>query len=221
MLDKADDITDVTGITKVYLVEDQGILRESLQAMLELETNIELIGHAETGEEAVETLLTTDVDVVLMNIRLPGIDGLESTRRLKGDLPDLKVIVLTSFDDEHLEEAIESGARGYLLKSCTRRQLVDAINEVAAGGTIIDSSLTRDLVQELIEHRKSVRSQLLTERQIVILEYLASGLRYQEISNNLFISRSTLHREIREVLDRLESKDVTQAVYEAHKRHLI
>ena len=215
MQNKADDII------KVYLVEDQGILRESLQAMLDLEGDIELIGHAETGEKAIEALSSINADVVLMNIRLPGIDGLESTRRLKADIPDLKIIVLTSFDDEHLEEAMESGASGYLLKSCTRRQLVDAISEVSAGGTVIDSSLTRDLVNELIEHRRTVRSQLLTDRQIEILEYLASGLRYQEISKNLFISRSTLHREIREVLDRLDSKDVTQAVYEAQKRHLI
>ena len=120
-------LTEATSTIRVYLVEDQALLRESLQAMLEPEPQVEFAGTASGGEEPLEELQDLEVDVVLMNIRLPGMDGIETIRLLKEKRPDITVVMLTSYADEYLEDAIEAGAAGYMLKSCTRHQLVEAL----------------------------------------------------------------------------------------------
>ena len=214
-------LTEATSTIRVYLVEDQALLRESLQAMLEPEPQVEFAGTASGGEEALEELQDLEVDVVLMNIRLPGMDGIETIRLLKEKRPDITVVMLTSYADEYLEDAIEAGAAGYMLKSCTRHQLVEALWTALRGEMPIDTSLTVGLVHELFESRKTLRERLLTSRQARILKLVANGVRYNEIATKLFISKSTVNRELREIFDQLGANDATHAVSEAYKRNII
>ena len=196
---------------QTYLVENQSILRDGLQSLLELEPDIELIG---TAPDA-------DVKVIIMDTDLPGMGGIEATRLLKEIHPELRVIILSSRSGEDIEDALGAGATGYLTKSCTSQQLIHAIRETARGVTYIEQSLTHDLMSELIDLRRTARSSLLTRRQIQILTLVAGGLRYQDIAREPFVSRSTVNREIRNILDQLEVADIAQAIYEAHKKNLI
>ena len=127
-----------TSRIRVYLVEDQGLLRESMRAMLEVEPEVDLVDGAAKAELALQQLSTLDVDVVLMDIQLPGMDGIEATRQLKKVQPDLPVVMLTSYQDEYLRAAIEAGATGYILKSCTRQQLVQSVRAASEGQAPIE-----------------------------------------------------------------------------------
>ncbi len=214
-------VTQSAPKVQTFLVESQSIFRDGLQSLLELQPDIELVGTASDAERALQDLESANVDVVIINTDLPGMDGIEATRSLKKEHPELKIIVLNSYSDEYIEDALEAGATGYLLKSCTRHQLIHAIRETAQGMTFIDPSLTNGLMNELIDLRKSTRSSLLTHRQIQVLTLVANGRRYQEIARKLFVSRSTVNREIRNIIDQLKATDIAQAIYEAHKKNQI
>jgi len=206
---------------RVYLVEDFPLLRESLTAMLELEPEIEVVGEAAEAELALQTLQTVPADVVLMDVRLPGMNGIEATRVLKQNHPDMPVVVLTSYDDEYMEAAIEAGAAGYILKSCTRQQLVQALRGAVQGQMPIDPSLTGKLVREVVELRRTQVRSLLTPRQLEILKMVALGTRYREIASKLSFSLATVKREVRSIFNRLNADRAAQAVSEAHKRGLL
>ena len=206
---------------RIYLVEDQAILRESLGAMLELETELEVVGETGDAEQALLELETLDVDVVLMDIRLPGMDGIEATRLLMQRHGAPKVLILTSSHDEYLGAAIEAGATGYCLKSCTRQQLAQAIEAVYQGQASIDQSLTGTLVRELAKLRKVHRASILTPRQLEILKLVANGWHYKEIASALFVNERTVQREIRSVFNRLDVNDAAHAVAEAYKQGII
>ncbi len=210
-----------TSRIRVYLVEDQALLRESLRTMLELEPEVEVVGETGDAEQALRELETLGVDLVLMDIRLPSMDGIEATRLLMQRDGAPKVMILTSYHDEYLGASVEAGAVGYIMKSCTRRQLVEAVLAVDQGQLRIDHSLTSSLVRELAELRKEHRASLLTPRQLEILKLVASGSRYKEIAGELFINERTVQREIRSVFDRLGVNDSAHAVSEAHKKGLI
>ena len=141
-------------IIRVYHVEDQVLLRESLHVLLELESDVELVGAAGDAESALAELDSVEADVVLMDIRLPGMDGVEATRLLKQKHPGLPVIILTSYKDEFLGPAFEAGASGYILKSCTRSQLVKAMRDARESQTSVDPSLIGGLVQQLADLRR-------------------------------------------------------------------
>ncbi len=134
-----------TSRIRVYLVEDQALLRESLRAMLELEAEIDVVGETDDAEQALRELETLAVDLVLMDIRLPRMDGIEATRLLMQRHGAPKVIILTSYHDEYLEASLEAGAAGYILKSCTRQQLVQAVQAVYHGQASIDPTLPPQL----------------------------------------------------------------------------
>ena len=210
-----------TSRIRVYLVEDQALLRESLRAMLELEAEVEVVGETGDAEQALRELETLAVDLVLMDIRLPSMDGIEATRLLMQRHGAPKVIILTSYHDEYLEASLGAGAAGYILKSCTRRQLVQAVRAVYQGQVQIDHSLTSSLVRELAELRKAHRASLLTPRQVEILKLVASGSRYKAIASAVFVNERTVQREIRNVFNRLGVNDAAHAVSEAHKKGLI
>ena len=206
---------------RVYLVEDQPLLREGLGAMLELETRLEVVGETEDAEQALRELETLDVDLVLMDIRLPGMNGVEATRLLKEQHPDLAVVVLTSYNDEYFEAAVEAGATGYITKSCEPEQLVQAVLLACQAQVVIDPSVTSSLVREVTGLRKTHLASLLTPRQLEILKLVASGSRYKEIASKLFISERTVHRETRAIFDRLGANDAGQAVSKGYKMRLI
>ncbi|MFQ6027874.1 MAG: response regulator, partial [Dehalococcoidia bacterium] len=191
------------------------------RAMLELESDFHVAGEADSAEAAIRDLEVLDVDVVLMDIRLPGMNGVEAMRILKDKRPELIIVALTSYSDEYLGPAIEAGASGYLLKSCTRQRLVQCVRDAANGDSPIDPALAGGLLRELAELRRTHRQMLLTPRQIDILSRAANGVRYREISQELFISESTVNREIRSIFDQLGVNDLAHAVYEAQRRHII
>ena len=189
--------------------------------MLEREADVEVVGESAEAERALQELYALDVDVVLMDIRLPGMTGIEATRLLKEKRPDLLVVMLTSYRDEYLGDAIEAGANGYILKSCTRQQLVQSITAAWQGQTPIDPSLTGKLIHEMAELRKTQRESLVTPRQVEILKLVASGTRYSDVAAKLFLSKTTVKRDVRNIFDRLGVNDAAHAVSEAHKRGLL
>ncbi len=204
---------------RVYLVEDDALIRECLRAMLDLEPGIEVVGEAARAEQAVLAIDSLDVDVVLMDIGLPGMSGIETTRRLKERDVELSVLVLTSHEDEYVE-AIEAGATGYVMKSCTSQQLVQAIKAANDGQVPIDPSLTGNLVRQMAELRRAKHETILTQRQMDILKLVAAGTRYKEIASTLSLSETSVNREMRNIFDRLGVNDAAHAVSEAYKTGL-
>jgi len=206
---------------RVYLVEDEALLRKSLRALFDLEAEIEVVGEAGEAVGALKQLETLDVDVVLMDIGLPGMDGIEAIRRIKENGERPAVLTLTAHSGDYLEPALEAGAAGYMLKSSSRQQLVAAVHSAHQGQIPIDPSLTGDLLHEPSYFRKGQPTSQLTPRQMRILKLMAAGSRYKDIGNALFVSRSTVSREIRTIFERLEAADAAHAVSEAHKKGLL
>ena len=212
---------EVTPSMRVYLVEDEALVRESLHTVLELETDIEVVGEAGDAERAIQELETLDVDIVLMDVRLPGMDGVEATRKLKQRRPGLVVVMLSSYNDDCVGAAFDAGASGYLLKAYKRHHLVQALHAAHQGQSPIDPTLTGGLMHELAELRKAHRDSGLSPRQMEILRMVANGGRYKEIASALFVSESTVNREMRNIYDRLDVKDAPHAVSVACKKGLI
>ena len=203
---------------RVYLVDDEVLIRESLQVVLDLEPDIEVVGQASDGETVLNDPAARSADVVLMDVRLPGIDGIEATRRLKETVPGIAVVMLSSYDNEYVSAAFAAGASGYILKSYKRRHLVEAVRAASEGQMPIDPSVTGELVRELSNLRQAHRDSILTKRQMEILGLVALGSRYKEIARTLFVSESTVNREMRKVYDGLGVKDAAHAVSEAWRR---
>ena len=194
---------------RVYLVHDEALIRESLQVVLDLEPEIKVIGQATDAEGALSDLAARSADVLLMNVRSPGTDGLNDTRRLKETVPNAAIIMLSSYNGAHVGAALEAGASGYVPKSCTRSHLA------------VDPSLTRGALRELSNLRNSHRQVQLTQRQLDILGLVAKGNHYSEIARTLFVSESTINCEMRRLYDGLGAKDAAHAVSEAWRRGLL
>ena len=206
---------------RVYLVHDEALIRESLQVVLDLEPEIKVIGQATDAEGPLSDLAARSADVLLMNVRSPGTDGLNDTRRLKETVPNAAIIMLSSYNGAHVGAALEAGASGYVPKSCTRSHLVQAIHAVSQGHLAVDPSLTRGALRELSNLRNSHRQVQLTQRQLDILGLVAKGNHYSEIARTLFVSESTINREMRRLYDGLGAKDAAHAVSEAWRRGLL
>lgn len=206
---------------RVLLVDDHQIVRQGIRLLLELDEGIEVVGEAATGEEALIRARATSPDIVLMDIRVPGMDGIEATRQLKQAHPDIDVIMLTSYAEEYVPEAIRAGASGYLLKSVSHDELSKAIRGVCAGESVIDRSLGRDLFRRLAEMPTPHKSTTLTDRELEVLHLLASGMSARDITAQLFISETTLKRELRHIFNKLGVDNRSQAIAEACKRKLI
>lgn len=206
---------------RVYLVDDEVLIRESLQVVLDLEPDIEVVGQASDGETVLNDPAARSADVVLMDVRLPGIDGIETTRRLKEAIPGISVVMLSSYNNEYVGAALDAGASGYILKSYERRRLVQAVRAASKGQMPLDPSLTGELVRELSSLRQAHRDSILTKRQMEILGLVAIGSPYKEIARTLFVSESTINREMRKVYDGLGVKDAAHAVSEAWRRRLL
>lgn len=211
---------------RVLIVDDQALIRTGIHSLLSRKVDIEVVGQAGDGAEALEQVAAHDPDVVLMDVMMPGMDGVEATRRLT--LTGLRpaVIILTTFrDDEYVFRGIAAGARGYLLKDVDHRVLADAIRTVAAGGALLNSEITAQILPYLGRMAESPppphapphapprpeRLDLLTERERSILLMLARGCSNQEISDALAISVGTVKNHISSILGKLDVRDRTQA----------
>lgn len=196
---------------RVFLVDDHYVVCEGLRRMLEQEDDIQVVGDAESGEEALARLENEPADVVLLDARLPGMDGIETLAQLKQLNPDLKVILLTSYGDEYLTAAVEAGADGFFLKRGNREEIVSGIHEVVRGGKSFDSSVVPNLVKGLHQSfRKPPVS--LSGREAQVLELAAGGHSNREIADNLDITDQTVKNHITSVLRKLNVNDRTHAV---------
>jgi Response regulator containing a CheY-like receiver domain and an HTH DNA-binding domain len=211
---------------KVLLVDDQNLVRQGVQALLELADEIEVIGEAKTGQEAVDMIPQVKPDVVLLDMRMPGMSGLDVLHELSkaNQLPP--TIILTTFDDEELILAgVKAGAKGYLLKDVPLEELVDGIKQVAAGKTIVRPQITEKFMQHVEglknEFMSLERPDPLTNRETEILRLMAGGYSNKEIANSIFVAEGTVKNHVSNILSKLGVRDRTRAVLKALELGLI
>jgi DNA-binding NarL/FixJ family response regulator len=213
-------------VIKVLLADDQELVRSGFRLILESKDDLEVVGEAGNGREAIELAATTSPDVVLMDIRMPELDGVEATRRiLTGGLPT-RVLILTTFDlDEYVVRAIRAGASGFLLKDAPPAKLVEAIRVVAAGDALLAPAVTRRLLDrfahKLEDDRPPPALGELTERELEILRLVAQGLSNAEIAARLVVGETTVKSHVSSVLRKLHLRDRVQAVIAAYDAGLV
>jgi DNA-binding NarL/FixJ family response regulator len=209
----------------VLIVDDQALVRAGFRMILDAEEDIDVAGEAANGREAVEEARRLRPDVVLMDVRMPEVDGIEATRRLLADGgAEPKVVMLTTFDmDEYVYDALRAGASGFLLKDVPPEQLVDGIRAVARGDALLAPSVTRRVIQEFVRRPpRSVGTQPLelaelTARELEVLKLIARGLSNSEIAKELFVSETTVKTHVAHVLTKLDVRDRVQAVVLAYE----
>lgn len=205
----------------VLLVDDHIAVREGTRLLLELDQQISVVGEAGSGEEALEKLEMCGAEVVLMDIMMPGVDGIETTRQISAEHPDVKVVIFSAFGNEYLAPAIEAGATGYILKTATQSEMVLAVVQAADGQCPLDPRLVPRLFDRLAQLSSNKRGSALSSRHQNVLRLIADGMPSKEIAKNLSISRATLTRELRHVFDLLGVDDRAHAVAEAFRRKLL
>ena len=189
--------------------------------MLAPQEDIQVVGEAVSGEDAIIQAQRLRPDVVLMDIKMPGMDGIAATRELREKMPKISVVMLTLYDDEYVAQAVEAGASGYILKETSREQLIQAIRDAYRGYAPLAPSLTREVLTRLADLSRANCNSLLTKRQREILKLVAAGLARKEVAAKLYISEATVKKELTVIFDKLGVSDQTQAVVEAMKRRLI
>ncbi|MDE3075285.1 MAG: response regulator transcription factor [Chloroflexota bacterium] len=205
------------------VVDDHPVVREGLSAMLSREEDFEVVGEAKDGQEAVERAAALKPAVVLMDLKMPRMDGVEAIRQIKRQQPEVEVIVLTTFDsDEYIFQGIEAGARGYLLKDAPRDDLFRAVRAVARGESLLQPAVAARLVNRFAElSRRTPAEDALSARELEVLRLLASGAANKEIASRLIISESTVKTHVTNIFQKLGASDRTQAVTLALQRGLI
>jgi DNA-binding NarL/FixJ family response regulator len=214
---------------RVLLVDDQALVRSGFRLILETREDIEVAGEAADGLEAIALERQLRPDVILMDVRMPTLDGVEATRRLAAAGSPARVLILTTFDlDEYVYEALRAGASGFLLKDTQPAQLVDAIRVIAAGEALLAPTVTRRLLDHFADTLPSGQPKpppaelaRLTERELEILRLLAGGLSNAELAELLFLSETTVKTHISSVLRKLDLRDRVQAVVLAYEAGLV
>ena len=200
---------------KVIICDDQAIVRDGLEMLLKLEPDIEVVGTATDGAAAVEMVAKRTPDLVLMDLKMPIMNGVEATRQIRAKYPEVKVLVLTTYDDdEWVFDAIKAGASGYLLKDTPRSEVVKAIKGTVTGKTYVDPSIAGKVLRQASSHQTQpttlITSQL-TEREIEVLGLIAKGLSNADIADRLFLSEGTVRNHVSAILAKLGVSDRTQA----------
>jgi len=215
-------------MTRILLVDDQALFREGLHTLLSARSDLEVVGEASNGEEAIRQAARLQPDVVLMDLRMPVLDGVAATRRLHASQPDCRVIVLTTFDDdEYVFEGLRAGAVGYLLKDVPAEKLVEAIRAAARGESFLQPSVAAKVVAEFarLADQAPPRSdgliEPLTDRELEVLRHVAKGKTNKEIAADLFIAQGTVKNHVTSILSKLEARDRTQAAIKAKELGII
>ena len=200
---------------KIIICDDQAVVRDGLEMLLTLEKDIQVLGTAQDGDEAVELVSKDQPDLVLMDLKMPGMNGIEATRQIQAKFPEVKVLVLTTYDDdEWVFDAIRAGASGYLLKDTPREEVVKAIRGTVEGKSFVDPAVAGKLMGQVAKGQTQPSSLLtdkLTERETDVLSLLAKGLNNAEIAGQLHLSEGTVRNHVSAILDKLGVSDRTQA----------
>ena len=204
---------------RILLVDDHQVVREGLRRMLELEADLKVVGEAADATEVLTQAGALSPEVILMDIKIPGADGIELTRQLKEKEPSCNVIMLTLYD-QYLTQAIEAGAVGYLLKDIKREELIRAIRAVHQGRSPLNLSLSQEQLAELVTPVDQQQA-FLSERELAILHLIADGITTKGIATQLFLSEASVKRSVRLILDKLGVHNRSEAVSVAYKRRLI
>ena len=211
----------------VLIADDQALVRAGFRAILETQEDLEVVGEAEDGAEAVALAQELRPDVVLMDVRMPGIDGIEATARLLRDGDAPRVLMLTTFDlDEYVYEAMKAGASGFLLKDAPRDQLLGGVRTVASGDALLAPALVRRLVEDFVRRPPPGAGpprelDELSERELEVLTLIARGLSNAEIAARLFLSEATVRTHVTHILAKLGLRDRVQAVVLAYETGLV
>jgi DNA-binding NarL/FixJ family response regulator len=214
-------------VIRVVVADDQALVRGGFRLILDAQPDIEVIGEAADGVEALERARALRPDVVLMDIRMPALDGLEATRRLLADVDPPRVLMLTTFDlDEYVYDALRAGASGFLLKDVRPEQLADAVRVVAAGDTLLAPTITRRLVEQYLRRPRPgagmpTALDSLTDRELDVLRLVARGHSNQQIADVLFLGESTVKTHLTHLFAKLDLRDRAQAVVLAYETGLI
>jgi DNA-binding NarL/FixJ family response regulator len=213
---------------KVLIVDDHALFRRGLQMVLEGEPDVDVVGEASDGQEAVERAEQTTPDVVLMDVRMPRRSGIEATRQIKDALPSTRILMLTISDEEaDLYDAVKAGASGYLLKEISIDEVANAVRSVNAGQSLISPSMASKLLTEFaaMVKRRDERAQVpgprLTERELEVLKLVAKGMNNRDIGSELFISENTVKNHVRNILEKLHLHSRMEAVVYAVREKLL
>jgi DNA-binding NarL/FixJ family response regulator len=213
-------------VINVLLADDQELVRSGFRLILELEDGIEVVGEAADGREAVRLAKELQPDVVLMDVRMPELDGIEATRRLQHAGVEARVLVLTTFDlDEYVYDAIRAGASGFLLKDAPREQLVTAVRTVARGEALLAPAITQRLIERFVARPPAGEATPaiadLSTRELEVLRLLARGLSNAEIAAELFVGEATIKTHVAHILRKLDVRDRVQAVVFAYETRIV
>ncbi|MPZ91141.1 MAG: response regulator [Actinobacteria bacterium] len=216
-------------MVKVLIADDQALVRTGFRMILDAEDDVEVTGEAADGLEAIAAARSERPDVILMDVRMPNMNGIEATRRLvdKDDVDPIRVLILTTFDlDEYVYDALRAGASGFLLKDAPPENLVQAVRVVARGEGLLAPSITKRLIEEIAQRPpqhtappEALRS--LTQRELEVLQLVARGLSNQEIAKELFVSETTVKTHVGRVLMKLGVRDWVQAVVLAYESGIV
>jgi DNA-binding NarL/FixJ family response regulator len=214
-------------VIRVVIADDQDLVREGLRMMLDAESDIEVVGEAANGLEALDSVRSHDPDVLLIDIRMPELDGLEATARLVRSNARTRVLVLTTFDlDEYVYRAMKAGASGFLLKDANREQLSAAVRTVAGGDALLAPAITRRLIEDFCRRPPPSAgpppaAAELTNREREVLGLIAKGMSNAEIANELFLSDATVKSHVARLLGKLDLRDRVQAVVLAYESGIV
>ena len=200
---------------KILLCDDQAVIRDGLEMLLHLEKDFQVVGCASDGAEAIELAAQKKPDLILMDLKMPGTNGIEATRQIHAKFPNIKILVLTTYDDdEWLFDAIRAGASGYLLKDTPRQKIIEAIRGTMEGKSFVDPAVAGKLMNQVASNQKqptSVLADKLTERELDVLRLIAKGFNNSDIAGQLHLSEGTVRNHVSAILEKLAVSDRTQA----------
>ncbi|MCD2256179.1 response regulator [Agrilactobacillus fermenti] len=207
---------------KVLIVDDHEMVRLGISTYLQIQDDIEVVGEAVDGADGLKQALELKPDVILMDVVMPKMDGIEATKKILADWPEAKIIILTSFiDDEKVYPAIEAGAASYILKTSTAEEIAKAIRQTYAGESVLEPEVTTKMMNHISHQNKPELYDDLTKREQEVLQLIAQGKSNQEIADELFITLKTVKTHVSNILSKLQVEDRTQAAIYAFKHGLV